>query len=56
MLFVRLFLYACLVLSVSSSSSSLCLGRAAACDCGIPWTFLLLCFILDRDDEESGHF
>ena len=37
---------ACLVLSVSSSSW--CLGRAAACDCGTPWTFLLpfmLCFI-----------
>ena len=31
---------ACLVLSVSSSSW--CLGRAAVCDCGTPWTFLLL--------------
>ena len=30
---------ACLVLSVSSSS--LCLGRAAVCNCGTPWTFLL---------------
>ena len=30
---------ACLVLSVSSSSW--CLGWAAACDCGIPWTFIL---------------
>ena len=30
---------ACLVLSVSSSSW--CLGRAAACDCGTPWIFLL---------------
>ena len=30
---------ACLVLSVSSSSW--CLGRAAACDCTTPWTFLL---------------
>ena len=30
---------ACLVLSVSSSSS--CLGRAAVCNCGTPWTFLL---------------
>ena len=29
----------CLVLSVSSSS--LYLGRATACDCGTPWTFLL---------------
>ena len=24
------------------SSSSWCLGRAAACDCGTPWTFFLL--------------
>ena len=32
----------CLVLSVSSSSW--CLGRAVVCDCGIPWTFLLLFF------------
>ena len=30
---------ACLGLSVSSSSWGL--GRAAVCDCGIPWTFLL---------------
>ena len=30
---------ACLVLSVSSSSW--CLGGAAVCDCGTPWTFLL---------------
>ena len=30
---------ACLLLSVSPSSLSL--GRAAVCDCGIPWTFLL---------------
>ena len=30
---------ACLVLSVSSSSW--CLERAAVCDCGTPWTFLL---------------
>ena len=29
----------CLDLSVSSSS--LCLGRAAVCDCGTPWTFHL---------------
>ena len=32
---------ACLVLSVSFSSW--CLGRAAVCDCGILWTFLLPC-------------
>ena len=33
---------ACLVLSVSSSSW--CLGRAAVCECGTPWTFLLPSF------------
>ena len=32
-------IFACLVLSVSSSSW--CLGKAAACDCGTPWIFLL---------------
>ena len=26
---------------LSISSSSWCLGRAAVCDCGTPWTFLL---------------
>ena len=36
-LFVRLFDCACLVLSVLSC----CLGRAAVCDRGTPWTFLL---------------
>ena len=30
---------ACFVLSVSFSSW--CLGRAAVCDCGTPWTFVL---------------
>ena len=34
--FVR---FVCLDLSVSSSSWGL--GRAAVCDCGTPWTFLL---------------
>ena len=34
---------ACLVLSVSFSS--LCLGRAPACDCDTPWTFLLSFFL-----------
>ena len=38
-LFVRLLVCACLGLSVSSSSWGL--GRAAVCDCGTPWTFLL---------------
>ena len=35
---------ACLVLSVSSNCW--CLGRAAVCDCGISWTFLLPFFTL----------
>ena len=38
-LFVRLFDCACLDLSVSSSSW--CLERAAVCNCGTPWNFLL---------------
>ena len=31
----------CACLDLSVSSSSLDLGRAAVCDCGTPWTFLL---------------
>ena len=31
----------CACLDLSVSSSSLGLGRAAVCDCGTPWTFLL---------------
>ena len=38
------FICACLVLSVSSSFW--CLGRAAACDCGTLWTFLLPFFTI----------
>ena len=37
---------ACLDLSVCSSSWGL--GRAAVCDCGTPWTFLLLFFFLQK--------
>ena len=37
-------IFACLVLSVSSSSW--CLGRAAICDCGTSWTFLLPFFVI----------
>ena len=44
-LFVRLF-DLCLFGFVSVSSSSWCLGRAAVCDCGSPWTFLLFFFAL----------
>ena len=31
---------------MSVSSSSWCLGRAAVCDCGTPWTFLLPWFAM----------
>ena len=41
-LFVRLF-GLCLFMSVSSSSWGL--GRAAVCNCGTPWTFLLPFFL-----------
>ena len=35
-----------LVWFLSVSSSPWCLGRAVACDCGTPWTFLLPLFAL----------
>ena len=35
----------CACLGLSVSSSSWCLGRAAVCDCGTPWTFLLPFFL-----------
>ena len=41
---LRNFSYVCSVcacLDLSVSSSSLCLGRAAVCNYGMPWTFLL---------------
>ena len=44
------FWYVCLVcacLDLSFSSSSWGLGRAAVCDCGTPWTFLLP-FVLNK--------
>ena len=34
----------CACLGLSVSSSSLGLGRAAVCDCGTPWAFLLYSF------------
>ena len=36
-IFTEILCYVCL----SVSSSSWGLGRAAVCDCGTPWTFLL---------------
>ena len=36
----------CLVLLISSSTW--CLGRAAVCDCGFPWTFLLPLFFMTQ--------
>ena len=38
----RTFVSICASLILSVSSSSWCLGRAAVCDCGTPWTFLLI--------------
>ena len=40
----RTFVRFVLVLDLSVSSSSWCLGRAAVCDCGTPWTFLVSLF------------
>ena len=37
----RTFVRFVLVLDLSISSSSWCLGGAAVCDCGTPWTFFL---------------
>ena len=37
----RTFCSVCACLDLSVSSSSWGLGRAAVCDCGTPWTFLL---------------
>ena len=42
----RTFVRFVLVLVLSVSSSSWCLGRSAVCDCGTPWTFLLPFFTL----------
>ena len=53
LLFVRLFdlCLFCFVLSVSSSP--LYLERAAVCDCGTPWTFLLL-FVSSLENAYIG--
>ena len=40
-LILVLFVRICACLDLLVSSSSWCLGRAAVCDCGTPWTFLL---------------
>ena len=37
-------------MDLSVSSSSWGLGRAAVCDCGTPWTFLLPFFRSKKDD------
>ena len=50
-LFVRLF-DLCLFGFVGFSSSW-CLGRAAVCDCGTPWTFLLTFF--RQYNAKNGH-
>ena len=53
-LFVRLFdlcLSICACLDLSVSSSSWCLGKAAVCYCGTPWTFLLPFFFFTLISE-----
>ena len=50
-LFVRCSICVCLDLSVSSSSW--CLRRAAVCDCGTPWTFLLPFFSANTSAQSS---
>ena len=42
---------ACLVLSISFFSW--CLGRAAVCDCGTPWTFVLPVFFYTSGNVEK---
>ena len=47
---ILVFLYVCSIcacLDLTVFSSSWCLGRAAVCDCGTPWTFLLPFFGYD---------
>ena len=51
----RMFVRFVLVWFLSVSSSSWCLGRAAACNCGSPWTFLLH-FVLVAKATESSRF
>ena len=47
----------CACLDLSVSSSSWCLGRAAVCDCGTPWTFLTFFeSYLVRNPEDSCFF
>ena len=41
----RTFVRFVVCLDLSVSSSSWCLGGAAICDCGVPWTFLLPFFV-----------
>ena len=51
LLFVRLFDLRLFGFAVSSSS--LCLGRAAVCDCGTPWTFLLPFFSIKQKKKKK---
>ena len=45
----RTFFSICACLDLSVSSSSWGLGRAAVCDCGTPWTFLLPFFHIRKE-------
>ena len=48
----------CACLHLSVSSSSWCLGMAAVCDCGTPWTFflpfLICCWLFVIDIHANG--
>ena len=52
----------CACLDLSVSSSSWCLGGAAVCDCGTPWTFFLPfflspnCITSNRNQKSSDNF
>ena len=50
----RTFVRICAYLYLSVSSSSWCLGRAAVCNCGTPWTFLLLPSFFSKIDFPIG--
>ena len=50
-IFVRLFDFDLRLFGLSVSSSSWCLERAAACDCGTPWTFILP-FLCDSENSD----
>ena len=51
-LLVHLFVCFAACMFLSLFSSSWCRGLAVVCDCGIPWTFLLL--FNEKNEHENG--